>query len=176
MPSKVEAYTTFDGKIILSKDAAIRHETVERMIDAVPALALIRSQVEANLDALCRSFIDWYPPVEKTTLDLAEDHPENWGTADVAIGLHINPVRIVGDDDDEVIFEGHVCNCPSIGREPKFHAKSCPVYEAWQPAQFPTGKEMADATTGSRRWRAGGILPKSNAPKLDTRTGEAVAG
>lgn len=55
MATKVESYKSDSGRLFLTEEAAVRHDAMERIIEAVPELALIRLRIEGNLDAIAQA-------------------------------------------------------------------------------------------------------------------------
>lgn len=73
MVEKATRFIAFDGREFLHEESAHRHEAVERMIAAIPELALIRSKLESHLNQISDAVGPLSRFLTKTTL---EDHPE----------------------------------------------------------------------------------------------------
>lgn len=52
MVEKVEGYQAKDGRIFLSEENATRYEAVEALVAIIPEFAMVRTRIEANLDAV----------------------------------------------------------------------------------------------------------------------------
>lgn len=52
MVTKIEGYKAHDGRIFLSEEAAVRHESLERLCKIIPEFQMIRPRLEAQLDAV----------------------------------------------------------------------------------------------------------------------------
>lgn len=97
MAMKVESYKSNSGKLFLTEEAAVRHDAIEMLIEAVPELALIRPKIEANLNAIAAATAQVHtlrsknhPEVRlETTLKppVAVDHGELAGTCDCSAGM-----------------------------------------------------------------------------------------
>ena len=55
MVKKVESFVAHDGKVFLSEDAAVRHEAVEKLCEIIPEFAMVRTRLEASLDAVAEA-------------------------------------------------------------------------------------------------------------------------
>lgn len=97
MAMKVESYKSNSGRLFLTEEAAVRHDAMELLIEAVPELALIRPRIEANLNAIAEATaqvhslrLKNHPEVPaETTLKppVAVDHGELAGTCDCSAGI-----------------------------------------------------------------------------------------
>ncbi|MBP53134.1 MAG: hypothetical protein CMG88_03640 [Marinobacter sp.] len=52
MVKKVESFTTYDGKVFLSEEAAVRHESLQRLCEIIPEFQMVRPRIEEQLDAV----------------------------------------------------------------------------------------------------------------------------
>lgn len=52
MVKKIEGYQAHDGKIFLSEEAAVRHESLERLCQLIPEFQMIRPRLAEQLDAV----------------------------------------------------------------------------------------------------------------------------
>lgn len=52
MVKKIEGYQAHDGKVFLSEEAAVRHESLERLCEIIPEFQMVRPRLAEQLDAV----------------------------------------------------------------------------------------------------------------------------
>lgn len=91
MVKKVESFTTYDGKVFLSEEAAVRHESLQRLCEIIPEFQMVRPRIEEQLDAVAsamgpmvafRARVPSKPPIGDPI-----DHGELAGTCDCSAGM-----------------------------------------------------------------------------------------
>jgi len=122
MVEQVQRYRAQDGREFATEEAALMHEAVERMVEALPELRLIETRLRANLPAFADS-------LGRLASFRAKNHPEASGKTTLRPPVAVDHGELAG-----------TCDC-SAGpvRNPLHHHRTCPVYLA----RFPTGPEMA---------------------------------
>lgn len=93
MVTKIEGYKAHDGKIFLSEEAAVRHESLERLCQLIPEFQMIRPRLVEQLDAVATAMgpmLDFrrrVPSPGPIVDPSAEDHGELAGTCDCSAGM-----------------------------------------------------------------------------------------
>lgn len=106
MVTKIEGYKAHDGKIFLSEEAAVRHESLERLCQLIPEFQMIRPRLAEHLDAVATAM--------GPMLDFRRRVP--------------SPGPVVDPSAEEPD-----CTCGVSMDTPRNHHRTCPVYRALFP-------------------------------------------
>lgn len=119
MVKKVESFTTYDGNVFLSEEAAVRHESLQRLCEIIPEFQMVRPRIEEQLDAVASAM----GPMVAFRARVPSEGP-------IVDPSALQP----GEEVDRIYLDGKVCN-PATGepcpyKHPKF--TTCPNCQDWK--------------------------------------------
>ena len=154
MAMKVESYKSSSGRLFLTEEAAVRHDAMELLIEAVPELALIRPRIEANLNAIAAATAqvhslrlknhpeapaENHPEVVATTLRErcgAVQHSDQMTCAGCNLTWDVNDPLPPACKPPVAVDHGELagtCDCAAgMNGDPRHHHRTCPSYRPTQ--------------------------------------------
>lgn len=127
MVTKIEGYKAHDGRIFLSEEAAVRHESLERLCEIIPEFQMIRPRLEAQLDAVAtamgpmldfRRRVPSPGPIVDPSACTCQRYPTHCANDCPLHGL---------EEEDHGELAG-TCDCSAGMNGASDHARSCPSY------------------------------------------------
>jgi len=125
MVEQVQRYRAQDGREFATEEAALMHEAVERMVEALPELRMIETRLRANLPAFADS-------LGRLASFRAKNHPEAPGKTTLKPSQRDRWTACSGTAPAPVAVDhgelAGTCDCSAGMNGDRHHHRTCPSY------------------------------------------------